>query len=62
MDEGSSGDDREPDPEHTQWLERIAGATLEAIGRLREFDDPAHLALIEDLQAFHDRLVAELEQ
>ena len=62
MHEGSSGDDREADLDHGQWLERIAAATLDAIGRLRQFDDPAHTALIEDLQAFHDRLLAELER
>ena len=62
MHEGPSGDDPEPDPERSQWLERIAAAALDAIRRLREFDDPAHLALIEDLEALHDRLVAELEQ
>jgi|Tabmets5t2r1_1033131.scaffolds.fasta_scaffold05171_5 hypothetical protein len=62
MHEGPSGDDPQPDPARAQWLERIAAATMDAIGRLREFDDPAHMTLIEDLQAFHDRLVAELEQ
>jgi hypothetical protein len=40
----------------------LAAATEAAIARLRELDDPAHTTLLADLQAFHDRLLAELRR
>jgi len=41
-------------------LEQLTAATELAIGRLREVDDPAHTVLLDDLQRFHERLVAQL--
>jgi hypothetical protein len=41
-------------------VEQLAAATQLAIGRVREVDDPAHTALLDDLQRFHKRLVAQL--
>lgn len=48
------------DAERAQWLEQLASATQLAIGRLRELDDPGHKRLLEDLESFHDRLVAQI--
>jgi hypothetical protein len=48
------------DAERAQWLEQLASATQLAIGRLRELDDPGHEKLVEDLESFHDRIVAQL--
>lgn len=52
--------ENEPDHERAQWLERLAAATELAIARLRDLDDPAHMTLLSDLQAFRDRLADEL--
>lgn len=49
-----------PDAERARWLEQLADAAQLAIGRLRELDDPDHAALVDDLQRFHERLVAQL--
>jgi len=54
-------DDPQVDPDRAEWVSRLAAATNEAIGRLRKFDDPVHTELVDDLQAFHERLVGELE-
>ena len=54
-------EDEPLDAERAQWLEQLAAAAQLAIGRLRELDDPAHTALVEDLQSFYDRLVARIE-
>ncbi len=49
------------DPERGEWLRRLAAAARAACDDLRALDDPLiHGALIDDLEAFHDRVVAEL--
>jgi hypothetical protein len=53
-------DDDGLDAQRAQWLEQLASAAQLAIGRLRELDDPGHKTLLEDLESFHDRLVAQL--
>ena len=53
-------EDEEVAAERARWLEHLAAAAQLAIGRLRELDDPAHTALLDDLQRFHERLVAQL--
>jgi hypothetical protein len=35
-------------------------ATENAIARLRDLDEPAHMTLLSDLQAFRDRLADDL--
>lgn len=50
----------EADPVRVEWLERLAAATETAMARLHGHDDPAHAALLDDLEAFRERLVAEL--
>jgi hypothetical protein len=49
-------------PEGVQWLERLATATEVAIARLREVEDPAHAALLEDLERLHKRLEGQLSR
>lgn len=53
-------EDQRLDPERAKWLEQLADAAQLAIGRLRELDDPDHAALVDDLQRFHERIVAQL--
>jgi hypothetical protein len=48
------------DAERARWLEQLADAAQLAIGRLRELEDPAQNALLDDLERFHERLVAQL--
>jgi hypothetical protein len=53
-------EDEQVAAERARWLEQLAAAAQHAIGRLREVDDPAHTALLDDLQRFHERIVAQL--
>lgn len=51
------------DPERVDWLRRLGEAARAAADQLRALDDPPlHRALIDDLDAFRDRIVAELER
>jgi hypothetical protein len=53
-------EDEQVAAERARWLEQLAAAAQLAIGQLRELDDPGHKALLDDLQRFHERLVAQL--
>lgn len=48
------------DDERRQWLERLAQAAARAAEDLREYDDPAHRHLIEDLDRLSASVNAEL--
>jgi hypothetical protein len=49
------------DAERAEWLRTLAEAARAASDELRALDDPAlHGALIDDLDAFRDRIAAEL--
>lgn len=53
-------EDEPLDAERARWLEQLADAAQLAIGRLRDLEDPAHNTLLDDLERFRERLVAEL--
>lgn len=62
MKEDEPAADASLDGEQARWLGRVLEATRAAIDRQREFDDPAHSALVAELQAFHDHIAAKLER
>ena len=62
MHDGLIPDDPQIDPDRAVWLGRLVTATGEAIDRVRKYEDPAHAQLVEDLQSFRARLVAELAE